>query len=107
MTMNLEIFRTFFDYDNRYTAPLYGYKDAADYWQRNSSREFLSTINIPTLILNAKDDPFLGLRCYPKVEAETNPFVELEIPDHGGHVGFIRSESWLEKRAIVFFSEAY
>jgi predicted alpha/beta-fold hydrolase len=81
--------RTFADFDNRYTAPLNGFADAADYWRRCSSRPVLLSIRRPTLMISAADDPFLAPPCYPVAEARANPFLSLEVPPHGGHVGFM------------------
>ena len=58
--------RTFKDFDDRYTAPLHGFRDAEDYWARSSSRQFLSRITVPSLLVQAANDPFLGPGCYPR-----------------------------------------
>ncbi|MEI7927157.1 MAG: alpha/beta fold hydrolase [Verrucomicrobiales bacterium] len=96
--------RTFKQFDDRYTAPLHGFRDAEDYWARSSSRQFLSRIRIPTLLVNAANDPFLGPGCYPREEAEASDFLHLEIPATGGHVGFFGGgpEAWVESRALEF-----
>ena len=103
---NYKEIKTFKQYDDRYTAPLHGFKNALDYWKRCSSRPFLNNISIPALLINAKDDPFMGPDCYPYEEAEKNPNFFLEIPDYGGHVGFIAfnrgNEYWHEKRITSF-----
>jgi predicted alpha/beta-fold hydrolase len=103
--------KTFKDFDERYTAPLHGFKDANDYWQRCSCKPFLKTTAIPTLIVNAKDDPFLAPSCYPIEEAETNPNLFLELPDAGGHIGFItlnhHGQYWSEWRAITFLNHGH
>jgi predicted alpha/beta-fold hydrolase len=82
----LDGMRTFREFDDRYTAPLHGFRDAADYWARSSCRGFLPEIGIPTLLVNARNDPFLGPRCFP--EGETGDRVKLVTPTIGGHVGF-------------------
>jgi uncharacterized protein len=99
--------RTFKQFDDRYTAPLHGFRDAEDYWARSSSRQFLSRIRIPTLLVNAANDPFLGPGCYPRAEAAASDYFHLEIPATGGHVGFsaARPESWIESRTIGFLSQ--
>jgi predicted alpha/beta-fold hydrolase len=98
--------KTFQDFDDRYTAPIHGFKDALDYWNRASCKPFLPHIPIPALLVNAADDPFLPEPCYPVSEAEANPFFCLEIPESGGHVGFVqfnaRGEYWSESRAVSF-----
>lgn len=100
--------RSFRDFDDRYTAPLHGFRDAEDYWQQNSCRPFLPAIRVPTLIVNAADDPFLGTDCFPHDEARANPLLHLEIPEHGGHVGFVsfndEEEFWSEQRAAAFLA---
>ena len=98
--------RTFQDFDDRYTAPIHGFADAEDYWLKCSCRPVLNQISIPTLLINARNDPFLADACYPITEAGTNPNLLLEIPASGGHVGFVtlgsRGEYWSESRAMEF-----
>ena len=69
-----------------------------------SSKQFLKNIKIPTLLINAKNDSFLSESCFPKEEALANPFFHLEIPDFGGHVGFMEQNNtfYTEKRALEF-----
>jgi uncharacterized protein len=101
--------KTFKDFDNLYTAPYNGFVDAEDYWQQCSSKGFISAIAIPTLIINALDDPFLGAECYPIEQAKNSQFVFLETPEYGGHVGFTsfnkENEYWHEKRIRQFILE--
>lgn len=107
-TRGLEDMRTFREFDDRFTAPLHGFDDAADYWRSSSSRPFLSEITIPALLVNADNDPFLGLECYPKEEAAASEHFYLEVPQEGGHVGFPsnqREGSWMAERAIRFLQE--
>jgi predicted alpha/beta-fold hydrolase len=103
-----EELQSFPDFDNRYTAPMHGFKDAEDYYARCSSRQFLPHIRIPTLLVNALNDPFLSQDCFPEAEAAGNPYLYLEIPKTGGHVGFTQSfwanEYYSEKRAIEFLT---
>jgi predicted alpha/beta-fold hydrolase len=91
-------------FDDRYTAPLNGFEDAKDYYARNSSRFYVDGIRVPTLILNARNDPFLTEQCYPVSACEESQFAYLETPDSGGHVGFpLGSGSyWAEERAVRF-----
>lgn len=102
-----EEIRDFRGFDDRYTAPLHGFRDAEDYWKRCSARFFLREICRPALIVNARNDPFLGEGCYPVEEAGASPWVFLEMPDEGGHVGFSRwqEECWSEERAGDFLEE--
>ncbi len=98
--------RTFEDFDNAFTAPVFSFKNALDYWTRASSKPFLNNIKIPFLIINASDDSFLSKECYPFEEAKRNPLFHLEVPSRGGHVGFVSSDEngfyWSEKRALNF-----
>lgn len=95
------------DFDDVYTSRAHGFKDALDYYQQSSSLSFLPNIKIPTLILSAENDSFLGPECYPILEAEQNPNLFLEITKHGGHVGYYGSKNitYNEKRVIKFFDE--
>ena len=81
--------RSFKDFDDRYTAPLHGFSDALDYWQRSSSRAVIREIARPTWIVNARNDPFLSPSCSPIEEAAANPKVTLLMPKSGGHCGFM------------------
>ncbi len=107
-TGNIRAIRTFQEFDDRFTAPLHGFRDADDYWTRASSRQFLPRITVPTLILNARNDPFLTTDSLPFPEAEANPSVFLEIPESGGHVGFLDFargvQPWSERRVAEFIS---
>jgi predicted alpha/beta-fold hydrolase len=93
-------------FDDFFTAPLHGFKDADDYYEQCSSKFFLKDIKVPTLIVNAANDPFLSAECYPYEEAEGNPFLDLEVPEHGGHVGFYQRSRgnvmWSEARILSF-----
>lgn len=105
----LESIRTFREFDDRYTAPLHGFRDAEDYWERSSSKSFMEGIRVPALLVNAENDPFLGPGCYPREQADRNPFFMLEVPKSGGHVGFSRSgpgrgEDWMSLRAARFLT---
>ncbi len=98
--------KTFRQFDDRYTAPIHGFADAADYWRRCSCRPWLTKIKIPVLLVNALDDPILADGCYPVDECRQNPHVTLETPRHGGHVGFVAFNSngryWSEQRTLEF-----
>ncbi|MEA3211738.1 MAG: uncharacterized protein QOE70_4795 [Chthoniobacter sp.] len=98
--------RTFEEFDDRYTAPLHGFRDASDYWEQSSARQFLNEIRVPTLFLSARNDPFLTAECFPFAEAERNPALFLEAPASGGHVGFLDLanglQPWSERRVTSF-----
>jgi predicted alpha/beta-fold hydrolase len=101
--------RDFFAYDDAYTAPINGYRDAADYYARTSCRQFLGAIRRPTLILHAADDPFMVPSVVPQAR-ELAPQVRLELSARGGHVGFVgagrggRPHYWLEQRIPDYLS---
>jgi len=98
--------RSFLEFDNRFTAPLHGFRDATDYWTRSSARQFLPQITVPTLLVNARNDPFLAPECFPFEEADANSALFLEAPESGGHVGFLDFvhglQPWSERRAVEF-----
>lgn len=100
---------SFQEFDDLYTAPLNGFKNAEEYWKKSSAEAYLAGIRIPTLLVNAKDDPFLPDRCYPRDKAKNNPNLFLEIPKSGGHVGFVTfnrsGEYWSETRAASFLED--
>ncbi len=92
--------RTLRAFDDCYTAPLHGFRDAEDYWTRNSSLPYIERIAIPTLLINAQDDSFLSPECFPWHLAQTLPHFYLAAPRYGGHVGFV---TWGQKG--VYWSE--
>ena len=98
--------KTLKHFDDVYTAPAHGYKDALEYYEKCSSLQFLENIKVPTLLINAKNDSFLSKECYPLQVANKNPNLFLEIPKHGGHVAFITSGNvyYNERRALEFVS---
>jgi predicted alpha/beta-fold hydrolase len=103
--------RSFRHFDDRYTAPLHGFRDAEDYWAQSSARFYFAGIRCPALLLNAADDPFLGPPCYPREIAAGHEWLHLEITVHGGHVGFVGEgsrpgEYYSEKRAADFVEQA-
>ena len=103
---NLEAITSFKEFDERYVVNQHGFKSAEDYWAQSSSDRYLENIKVPTLLVNAKDDPFLPESCFPIKKAKANPHFFLEMPDKGGHVGFVslnlKNEYWSEKRAVEF-----
>jgi uncharacterized protein len=96
--------RDLYTFDNIVTAPLHGYANTEDYWNRASAKHILHDITVPTLVLNARNDPFLPERYLPQSAANA---VQLEYPKHGGHVGFAvgappGSLDWLPSRILHF-----
>jgi hypothetical protein len=106
----IERARTLWEFDDAMTAPVHGFRDAADYYARSSSINFLHAIRVPTLLLNAVDDPFLppDVLDAARAIALDNPALHAEFPQHGGHVGFIggdvpwRPRYFGEHRALDF-----
>ena len=104
---NLNDIRSFWDFDNKITAPLFGFKDAMDYYQQSSCRQYLKNIERPTLILHAANDPFMTQEVIP-TNNELSEQVSLEISRSGGHVGFVYgifpglSKYWLDERIPKF-----
>lgn len=93
-------------FDDRYTAPIHGFRNAIHYYHESSALQFVHEITVPTLIVNAKNDPFLSPECSPVDLLKNHPLVSLETPDRGGHVGFSLFNQnglyWSEKRAMSF-----
>lgn len=98
--------KTFYEFDTRYTAPLHGFASAEAYWKDSSSLYYLESIQCPTLLINALNDPFLPRECFPYLQAQKNKYLSLETPARGGHCGFYQKNStgvyWSEQRAIEF-----
>lgn len=102
----LKITKSLIDFDNYFTAPLHGFRDAADYYAQSNSLQFLHKIKVPSLIINALDDSFLPASSYPYAAADANPELFLMTPKFGGHVGFTTPRSaiyWNEEKIRTFF----
>jgi len=101
---DIKSIKTLKDFDDVYTAKAHNFKDAFDYYEKSSSLQFLQNIKTPTLIINALNDSFLSPECYPVKEAKANANLYLEMPNHGGHVGFIDKKNvyYNEKRTLEF-----
>lgn len=103
---------SFWEYDDRVIAGLYPFTDVNDYYAQSSSRQYLKSINTPTLIIHANDDPFMTPEVIPS-ESELSPSVDFEIAASGGHVGFVagnipgRPRYWLEERIPHFIQQHY
>ncbi|MFT5738008.1 MAG: putative alpha/beta-fold hydrolase [Maribacter sp.] len=102
---DIQKINTLKDFDDVYTSRAHGFTDAMDYYTQCSCRQFLPNINIPSLIINAQNDSFLGEACYPIEEAKLSKYVFLEIPKYGGHVGFYGVDNFThtERGAVSFF----
>ncbi len=101
---------SFYHFDDKITAPLHDFKSADDYYQKSSARQYLINIEKPTLIIHAKDDPFMTDELIPTA-AELSPQVTLELSKSGGHVGFVsgknplQPEYYLEQRIPQFIKQ--
>ena len=102
--INLNDIKTLRAFDDFYTSKAHGFKDAIDYYTKCSSLQFLPNIKVPTLVINALNDSFLSAECYPIKEAKESENLYLEMPNFGGHVGFIQKGGvyYNEKRALEF-----
>jgi len=99
--------QSIYEFDNLVTGPLHGFASADDYWRRASCKPWLNGIRVPTLVLNARNDPFLPAQALPKAD-QVSASVKLEFPQHGGHVGFVSGSfpgklDWLPLRVLRFF----
>ena len=109
-TETLKKAKDFQDFDNIFTAPSYGFKDAEDYWKKASSKSFLKNIKTPCYVLSALNDPFLSDSCYPTEIAAKHKYIHLETPEFGGHIGYINSwrsskNTWCEEKIVFFLKE--
>lgn len=101
---------TMYEFDDKITAPLHGFLNASEYYTMASSRQYLRSIQVPTLVLHAKDDPFMSEDIIPQSH-ELSPHVYLEVTETGGHVGFVagkypwRPSYWLEQRVPDFLHD--
>jgi predicted alpha/beta-fold hydrolase len=101
--------RTLRDFDEAVTAPLHGFRGTDDYWTRASAKPLLDRIDVPTLLLNARNDPFMPETALPRSK-EVSSFVLCEFPEEGGHASFVSAPfpgnlGWLPSRVTGFFEE--
>jgi predicted alpha/beta-fold hydrolase len=112
--LRLERARNVFEFDDAVTAPVHGFESARDYYHRSSSRRFLGSVRVPTLLLSAFDDPFLPADVLAEVAgaAAANDCLTVEFHPSGGHVGFVggpwpwRARYYAEERVFSFFDRA-
>ena len=100
--------RTLRDFDDAVTAPLHGFLGADDYYARSSAGPLLGAVRVPTLLLHAANDPFLPAAALPRREV-LSAAVMLEVPQHGGHVGFVHGAlpgriDWMPQRLLDHFA---
>ena len=103
----LRVSRNLYEFDNAYTAPVHGFRDTDDYWQRASGKPWLRTVRVPHLVLNALNDPFVPAASLPR-QSEVASCVRVEQPRDGGHIGFARGAplgrlDYLPQRLHDFF----
>jgi predicted alpha/beta-fold hydrolase len=110
-TAPLPRIRSVRQFDDAYTAPMSGYRDAADYYFRASSLRVAADIRVPTLIVTAADDPFVPVEPFRKPEVAGNPAIRLQVTPRGGHCGFVSQHDgvddgyWAEQRIVAFAKE--
>ncbi len=100
--------KTLWDFDDHFTGPYHGFKDAEDYYNTCNCLQFLDQISIPALVVNALDDSFLPASSYPFEQAESNENLFLMTPKYGGHVGFTTFGSsyyWIETVILEFINK--
>ena len=111
LTVQLEQITSFYQFDDQITAPLHGFAGVEDYYRRCSSRQFIASIRVPTLILHARDDPFMFTDT-PPGEAELPANVWLELTQGGGHAGFVSgiipgwADYWAEQRIAQWLADS-
>ncbi len=97
------------DFDNFFSAPLNGYRDADDFYEQASAINFMAGTTVPVLVCNAANDPILTAECVPFELARTHPLIFVEMPRTGGHVSFMTANeefTWAERRALEFATAA-
>lgn len=108
---DLSAIKSFWQYDDQVVAKLHGFKNVHQYYQLCSSKQYLSGIKIPTLLIQPREDPFMTRNILPSVD-ELSASISLEITDEGGHVGFISGKNpfkpryWLEQRIMNFLLQS-
>ena len=102
-TDGLSDVKTIWEFDDRFTAPLFGFGTAAQYYETQSAARFLDAIRVRTLVVAAKDDPIVPFEVYNHSAFQTNPALELLATEHGGHLGFIsrrKPKFWVDRAAL-------
>ena len=95
--------RSLWEFDDSFTGPSFGFRGAEHYYETQSSRQFLSRIRVPTLIIQAKDDVFIPFEIFEHPEVQVNPLVRLHVTEHGGHLGFLsrtRPRFWTDQAVL-------
>ncbi len=102
--------KNFIEFDDAFTSVTHGFKDANDYWKQSSCKQFIQYISKPTLLISAKDDPFLSDSCLPKKEAKNHQHFTFVQTKYGGHIGFvlgfnIKKQRWVENQILDFIQK--
>jgi len=102
--------RTVREFDDEITAPCFGFRDAAEYYEAASAKRVLAGVKVPLLVITAKDDPFVPYELFGRVGVAANPCARFVAPEHGGHCGFISKFAgterfWAEERIMEFVEE--
>jgi predicted alpha/beta-fold hydrolase len=98
------------EFDDAYTAPHFGFRNAEDYYHRASALRIIDRVSVPALIITAEDDPFVPSQPFHDPAVTGNPHIDLRISRHGGHCGFVGARSgeddgfWAENQIVEFFS---
>jgi len=104
----LDAIRSVREFDDVYTAPYFGFRDASDYYHRASAMRIIDRVRVPTLVISAEDDPFVPSRPFTDPRMLANPYIDLQLCQHGGHCGFVGSASgeddgyWAEGQIVDF-----
>lgn len=99
---------SFEKFDSRFTAPLYDFSSADEFYKYASAGQYIKGISVPTLLVNAQNDPMFPDVCYPVDQSQHHKSLYLEMPKRGGHMGFWwpgQKRSWAEKRVVQFVKE--
>jgi len=105
---HLDDVKSVYEFDDKFTAPAFGFGDADNYYATQSSNQFLERIQVPALLIHAKDDPLVPFEVYNHPALAQNPNLQLLAPEHGGHVGFISKTPprfWLDRVLLDWMSK--
>lgn len=104
----LDTVKTIWEFDDRFTAPLFGFGTAANYYATQSAVRYLDKIRVPTLVIAAKDDPLIPFEMYDHAAFQSNPALKLLAPEHGGHLGFLsrgKDRFWVDSVALNWLED--
>lgn len=99
--------RTVREFDDKITAPHFGYRDAQDYYDAVGAKSVVAKVRVPMLMIAAKDDPFVPYQLFARAEPGKNPAIHFAAPERGGHCGFISNRPgterfWAEQKILEF-----